>query len=114
MNEIPEADAADFFFTFDQNLDVDGEFAAHLVQGLQRLQVDMYLSFVVSSSAGIDVSVADRGFESRGGPEVKRLRRLNIIMAVEKDGWLARGVERLGIDQGMQGGGNDFNRLKSG
>src|SRR5437899_3188290 len=74
----------------------------------------MYLSFVVSSSAGIDVSVADRGFESRGGPEVKRLRRLNIIMTVEKDGWLARGVERLSIDQGMQGCRNGLNRLKSG
>ena len=31
LNEIPEADTADFLLTFNQNLDVNGEFAAHLV-----------------------------------------------------------------------------------
>src|SRR5882762_8126686 len=34
-------------------------------------------------------------------------------MAVEKHGGLTRSLQRFGVHQGMQGGGHDFNRLKS-
>ncbi len=40
--------------------------------------------------------------------------RLDIIVAVEKDGWFARRVESFGIDERVQRRGNDFNRFKSG
>ena len=62
----------------------------------------------------LSLTVADGGFERRGGPEMKRLGRLNIIMPIKKNGGFAGSVERFGVNERMQRGGNDFKRLKSG
>src|SRR5215469_11328764 len=39
LYKVPEADASYFLFTFDQDLDVDGETSVHLVEGFESFQV---------------------------------------------------------------------------
>ena len=34
LNEIPQTDAADFFFAFNEDLYIDGKLAVHFLQGL--------------------------------------------------------------------------------
>ncbi len=114
LHEIPEADAADFLFTFDENFDVDGKFSGNLMQGLKSFEMDVDLAFVVGSAASVNVAVANGRFESGSGPKVERLGGLNVVVAVKKDGGLAGRVERFGVNKWMQRRGNDFNRFKSG
>src|SRR5260370_22635725 len=50
LDEIPEADPANFFFAFDEDLHVAGELAVPLLQGSHRFQLDVDLAFVVSGT----------------------------------------------------------------
>src|SRR5207344_35134 len=101
LNEIPKADTADFFLAFDEDLDVDGKFSVDLVEGFQGLQVDVDLAFVVGRAAAKDVAVADGGLKSGRSPEVQRLGRLDVVVAIKKDGGLAGSFEGFGIDERM-------------
>src|SRR5437016_10817908 len=51
LDVVPEADAPDFFFPFDQDLYVDGKLAVYFLQRFERFQVDMDLAFVVGGTA---------------------------------------------------------------
>jgi len=51
LDVIPEADASDLFFPFDQDLYVDRKFAVDFLQGFERFQVDVDLAFVVGGTA---------------------------------------------------------------
>ncbi len=93
MDEIPEADAADFLFAFDQDLNVDGKFSGHLMQRLKSFEMDVHLAFVVGRTASVNVAVANGGFERRRCPKVERLGRLNVVMSIEEDRWFAGRVE---------------------
>jgi hypothetical protein len=44
---------------------------------------------------------------------MERFGGLHVIVAVEKHGGLAGSVERFGIDEWMQRGGNDFDGFES-
>src|SRR5438045_6427897 len=85
-----------------------------IVQRLQCFEVNVYLAFIVSGAAGINIAIANGGLERRSGPKVKRLGRLNIVVAVKKDRGFARSIERLSVHERVQGGRYDFTRLKSG
>src|SRR5260370_23306215 len=95
LDEIPEADAADLFFAFDKNLYIDGELAIHLLERSQRFQMDVDLAFIVGGATTEKIAVANSGFECRGGPKIKRLRRLHRAIARKKDGGLAGGFQGL-------------------
>ena len=114
MHVVPEAFAADFFLAFDQDFDIDGQLAGGLLQGVEGADVDMDLAFVVGGAAAEEIAAANRGLEGRRGPEFERLGRLDVVMAVEKDGGLAGRVQRFRVDQGMQLGRNDFDVGESG
>src|SRR5258708_30195216 len=51
LDVIPEADAANFFFALDQNFDVDGKFAVHILQRFERFQMNVHLALVVGGAA---------------------------------------------------------------
>jgi hypothetical protein len=76
--------------------------------------VDVHLTFVVGGAAAEDIAVADGGFECGGGPEVERFRGLYIVVAIKKDGGLARSFEGFGVNQGMKTGLDDLNGLETG
>jgi hypothetical protein len=108
LNEIPEADAADFLLAFDENLDVDGKFSVELVERFEGFEVDMTRAFVVSCAASIDVAVADGGLKGGRSPKVQRLGGLDIIVAIKKDGGLAGSFEGFGINERVKIGGDNF------
>ena len=78
--------------------------------GLQRLQVHEDLALVVHRAPGVDAAVPLVGLEGRGGPLVKRLRRLDVVVPIDQEGrgigarllplpqhhWMARGLQDLG------------------
>ncbi len=113
MHVVPQADAANFFFAFDQDLNVDGKFAAQLMERFERLQVDMNLALVVGGAAAKDISVANFRLESGRGPELQRLGRLDVVVSVEENGGFARSFEGFGIDEGVKTGGNDFDGFEA-
>ncbi len=100
--------AADFFFAFGDEADVDGECAALLEEGFEGLDVHPELALVVDGTAGVDVAVADCGLEGWGEPFVERIRRLDVEVAVEQDGGRAGGMEVVGVDEGVACGLDDL------
>jgi hypothetical protein len=76
--------------------------------------VDVNLALVVGGTTAVDITVSSLGFERRGGPKIKRLGRLNVVMSVEKDGRFARGFQRLGVDERVKISGDDLDFLEAG
>ncbi len=109
-----DGSAADFLFAFDQELEIHRERAVYRAQGLDGLDVHVHLAFVVGGSAGVDVAVAHGGLEGRALPELQRVGRLDVVMAVTKNGWLALGVQPIAIDQRIAIGRNDLDMLDAG
>src|ERR1700730_16128178 len=72
------------------------------------------LAFVISGAAAEEIAVADGGFEGGRSPEIERFRGLHVVVAVKEDCRFAGSFERLGVDERVKIGGNDFNFLKSG
>src|SRR5260370_14140235 len=98
LDEIPEADAADFLFAFDENFDVDGKFSGDLMQGLKGLEMDVDLSLIVGGAARVNVAAANGGFERGGGPKLQGFGRPDVVMSIEEDGWFAGVVEKVGMN----------------
>ncbi len=106
--------AADFLFAFDQELEVDRQRAVHRAQRLDGFDVHVHLAFVVSRSARVEIAVALDGLERRRSPEIERIGRLNIEVAVAQDGRLAGCVEPIGVNQRMQIGIDDLDVFEAG
>ena len=108
-DELADGRAADLFFAFDQELEIDGQLAR--VHGAQRfggLDVHVHLPFVVGRAAGVDVAVVNGGLEGRRMPKLQRIGRLDVVVAVAKHGGLAGGVQPIAIDERIARGGNDL------
>src|SRR5882724_2345665 len=114
LDVVPQADAADLFFTFDQHFDINGKFSVQLMQRFERLNMNMDLAFIIGRAAPKDISIAHFRLEGGGGPEFQRLGGLYIIVAVEKNGRLARSFEGFGVNEGVETGRNDFNCFEAG
>ena len=114
LDVVPQADAADFFFTFNQNFDVDGKFAVELMERFERLQMDVNLAFIVGSAAAIDISIAHFGLKGRGGPEFQGFRGLDVIVTVEKHRRFAGGFQGFRVHEWVKAGGDDFDGLETG
>lgn len=70
-----------------------------LAKSFESFDVDVNLPFVVGGAAAIEIIVAHDRFKSRGGPELKRFGGLNVIVAVEQNGGLARSVQGFAVDE---------------
>ena len=103
-----EIDAADLFLTLDQELDVHRKRPGRLEPGLGGLQVGEHLALVVGGPSGVEVAVADGRLERRREPGLQRLGRLDVVVAVDEQGRLARGSEPFGIDDRMPLGGDQL------
>src|SRR5438270_11735273 len=76
--------AANFLFAFGDDHDVEWEFLAHRQMRFERLDVEKELAFVVDGAARENLSFAHRRLERRCRPKVERLRRLNLVVAVDQ------------------------------
>src|SRR5260370_12254422 len=70
--------------------------------------MDVDLAFIVGGATTEKIAVANSGFECRGGPKIKRLGRLHVVMAVKKDGGLAGRFQGFRVDQRMEICGDDL------
>ncbi len=71
------------------------------------------LPLVVGGAAGVQIAAANGGFKCRRGPEVQRLGRLHIVMAVEEDGRFAGRAQRFAIDERVHFRGQDFDVVEA-
>src|SRR4051812_42256697 len=89
-----EVVGTDFFFTFDEESDVSGEFGVGFEVGFDGGEVREVLTFVVADSASVDAIASDGGFEGRGVPEVEGIGRLNVVVPINdvvRFAWAAAG-----------------------
>ena len=106
--------SADFFFSFDQKLHVHRQRAVHRAQRFHGFDVHVHLALVVAGSAGVEISVADGGLKRRRGPQLQRIGRLDVVMAVTQHGRLAGRVQPICIDQRMVRGLDDLDIFEAG
>ena len=86
LDEVVQVGAADFFFAFEDQLDVHRQAAVLLQVRFDGLEVHEHLALVVGRAARVDLAVADRRLERRRLPQVERIDRLHVVVAVEENG----------------------------
>jgi len=110
LEKFCEVRAADFLLAFDDEREVAGQGSAGFEIGLDSLEMHEVLAFVVHAAAGVNRAALDARRERRRLPQIKRLRRLHVVMAVNHEvrARLAApkrsGDGRFGDDDGMAGG----------
>ena len=97
-DELVEMLAADFLLALDEELDVARQAAGLLQVRLDGLDVHEHLALVVGRAARIDLAVAHGRFERRRRPQVDRVDRLHVVVAVEENRRLAGRVEPVAVD----------------
>ena len=85
--------------------DVDGQAALGLQPGARGPQVEMDLALVVRRAAREDAAVLDARLERRPHPQVERIDRLDVVVAVDEDRRRALGVQPVGVHDRMAVGG---------
>ncbi len=103
-DEVIEVDAADFFLSLDEEPDVERQAAGLLHVGLDRLDVHEHLALVVGRAARVNLAVAHGCLKRRRRPEIQRIDRLHVVMAVEENRRLARRIEPVAVDDGIARG----------
>src|ERR1051326_3977228 len=75
-------------------MDVHGRAPApvYRLEGLDRRK---YLPLVIGSAPGIEGPITFGGLKGRGHPFTYRVRRLNVVMAVDENRWLSRNFRAL-------------------
>ena len=86
LDERRQVHAADLLLTLDEDDHVHGQRAPRRELRLERLHVHPQLSLVVHGPAREHLAVPDRGLEWRRRPELERLGRLHIVVAVDEHG----------------------------
>src|ERR1044071_6647153 len=86
-----EVFAADFLLAFDDEGEVARQFSPRPQVGLDRFKVGEMLTLVVAGAAGEVGAVGDARIEGFGFPELERLGRLHVVMAINEIMWSTAG-----------------------
>ena len=78
---------SDLLLTLHDDLEVDAQLAVRRQRGLETEQVEQHLALVVDRAAGEELVAADRRLERRRLPQLERVDRLYVVVAVDHDGW---------------------------
>jgi hypothetical protein len=105
--------AADFLFSFENALHIHRKNSAGFQVRLQGFEVSKKLSLVIASSPTVKVIVTHYGLERRSAPFVQGLRRLDVIVSVDKNRWPTLRVQPVRMHDRMTVGGYDSNILQS-
>ncbi len=84
-NELVEVDAADFLFAFEDELDVHRQPAVLLQMRFDGLQVHEDLALVVGRAARVYLAVAHCRLKRRRFPQIERVHRLHVVVAVKEN-----------------------------
>ena len=98
LDEVVEVGGPDFLLAFEDDLHVDRELPGLLQVRLDGLEVHEDLALVVGRAARVDLAVANGGFKRRRLPQLERVDRLHVVVAVEEDGRRALGAQPVAID----------------
>ena len=109
-----EVDRARFLLALEQVLHVDRQGAAGGQQSGGRHHVGVDLALVVGRATGQQALALDHGLERRRRPEVQRIDRLDVVVAVDQHGRCPGGVQPVGVDDGMTVGFADLGMLDAG
>ena len=91
-----------FFLTFEDELDVVPELPS-TNQIFESLDVHERLALVVIRTPRIDGPVADLRLEGRGDPQVERIDRHHVVVAVDQDGRQLRIDQLFAVDHRVSG-----------
>ena len=100
--------AADFFFPFNQQFDVDRQRAVYRQKRLNGRDIRPKLAFIVRCAARVNIAVPNSGRKRRRHPQIKRFRRLHVIMSVNQHRRCGGAFQPFGIDDWMAGRRHDF------
>ena len=92
---------ANLFLTLQNHAHIQRQLPGRGQQRLQRLHVDIHLPLVIHRPAGIEIAVALDRLKGRRQPFIKRIGRLNVVMAISQAGRLALGMKPVRVDQRM-------------
>ena len=101
LDERREVDAPALLLALDHHLEVDRQRSPALEVRFDRLDVHERLPLVVGRAARDDVAVFDDGLERRALPQVERVGRLHVVVAVDEDRRGVVGDVVLGVDDGV-------------
>ena len=113
LDPFRECRRAHFLLTFKDELDVVAELpGTHQI--FERLDVHERLALVVIRTACVDGSVADLRLKGRGDPQVERIDRHHVVVAVDQDGRQFRIDQLFTVDHRMSGGLHDLGLVGAG
>src|SRR5579883_479506 len=101
-------------FTFNQHFHVHWQLSISLKQALQSLDERKHLSFVIRCATRVEIVALDAWLKRWSVPEFQRINRLHIIMPIQQDSGLTRGLQPFAINEWMALGRNDFNGRQAG
>ena len=104
----------EFLLAFEHVLHVDREAAAGRQHRTGRHDVGMDLALVVGRATGEDPVADDDRLERRRGPQVERVDRLDVVVAVDEDGRGVGGVQPVRVDDRMPAGLDGFRVFEAG
>ena len=86
MQKISEIAAADFFFAFNDEMQIHRQIALLLERFLNAENVREDLALVVRRTARKDVAIFQDRLERRRFPQLERIGRLHIVVTVNQNG----------------------------
>ena len=102
LHESLEIFATHFLFAFKHELQIDRRWPDRLLVGIERLEMEVDLPFIVGRSASVDTAVSGRWLERRGNPFVQGLYRLYIVVPVDENRrCVITRLEQIAIDDRM-------------
>ena len=94
-----ERGATCFLLTLKQKADIDRQAAVDFEKCDQGLERDEQRALVVGGATRIDPAVPDRRLKRGRLPKLNWIRRLDIVVPIDKNCWRARSAKPLGIDR---------------
>ena len=104
-DERCQVGTAHFFFAFEQEGHIAGEFTGYREPRFERQQLGKVLALVVTGTTPVDAPIAYRRFERRRHPGFERIRWLHIIVSIKQHRRLTRFVVMTTDNHGPAGGG---------
>jgi hypothetical protein len=97
LDEVIEVGGPDFLLALEDDLHVDGQLPGLLQVRLDGFEVHEDLALVVGRAARVDLAVANGGCKRRRLPQLDRIDRLDVVVAVEEDGRRAFGAQPVAV-----------------
>ena len=110
---VLEPDGGVLLLALEQDPQVDRQPAAGRQDRLRRLEMHVQLALVVGGATPDDASVAHERLERGRLPQLDRVDRLDVVMAVDEDRGRALGVEPVRVDDRVAPRRRDVDMLEA-